>query len=369
MKKVLTIIFMMAVMFGVSAQTYENDYTYGFWSNWSIGGAPIFSKTIENNWAFGQGTNVGLDIRAQKQVAKHWDMRIIAEVPGFFTSDTMQFDRYAKGLIGFAWTPKNHFYVFADGGLGVKRDNYNWIALAADAGIGVKWDVCKHSRIFCEAGIDVVADMVKDMSADNAFVKVGYLYRFGLTKLDKDILSQRESVLGIYNQDTIDVLNTKIEKYVSNEKCLVDKIYILETHDSSLHAELSKVCQENDSLRDLILSMSERQINYYALPFSVQFDINSYIINSSEVAKIKAVANLMKSDTTVHYTVSGFCDNTGSQAYNQKLSEKRAEVVKYALMKYGVKEEQIEVNGHGKDMPFGDAAQAINRRVSFYRNF
>lgn len=369
MKKVLTIIFMMAVMFGVSAQTYENDYTYGFWSNWSIGGAPMFSKTIENNWAFGQGTNVGLDIRAQKQLAKHWDMRIIAEVPGFFSSDTMQFDRYAKGLIGFAWVPKNHFYVFADGGLGVKRDAYNWMALAADAGIGLKWDVCEHSRIFCEAGMDVVADMKNDMSTDNAFVKVGYLYKFGLTKIDREILAQRALIKGEYNQDTIDVLNKKIRTCVEAEKLLVEKISILEMHDSSLHAELAYVRHENDSLRNVLQSLTDNQINYYALPFSVQFDNDSYVIKSSEVAKIKAVANLMKSDTTVHYTVSGFCDNTGSQAYNQKLSEKRADAVKNALMKYGVKEEQIEVNGHGKDMPFGDAAQAINRRVSFYRNF
>ena len=88
-----------------------------------------------------------------------------------------------------------------------------------------------------------------------------------------------------------------------------------------------------------------------------------------EYAKIKAVASIMKNDTTVHYAVTGFCDKTGSQEYNQALSEKRAEAVKKALIKYGVKEEQITINGNGYDKPFSDGRLSVNRRVSFYRNF
>lgn len=369
MKKVLTIIGIMTVMFSVKAQSFEKDYTYGFWSNWSIGGAPMMSKSINDNWTFGQGANVGIDIRFQKQVGQHWNLRLIGEIPGFMTSDTLQFDRYAKALVGFSWTPKNHFYTFLDAGLAAKAYNYGWLAVTADAGIGLKFDVYKHSTIFGELGVDAVADIKNDMTTDNAYVKVGYLYNFGITNVDRTILSQRKQLAS----ETVVVVDNETEKRLRDcaeiEKILTNRIYSLEQHDSSLHSELSILKRENDSLVSVLKTFSENQINYYALPFSVQFDNDCFNIKTSEMTKIKAVANLMNSDTTISYTVSGFCDNTGSQEYNQKLSEKRAESVKYALMKYGVKEEQIVINGYGKDMPFGDSTQAINRRVSFYRNF
>ena len=49
--------------------------------------------------------------------------------------------------------------------------------------------------------------------------------------------------------------------------------------------------------------------------------------------------------------VTGHTDRLGSQQYNQKLSEKRAEVVKGYLVSKGVPVDKIETMGAGKTQP------------------
>jgi len=106
------------------------------------------------------------------------------------------------------------------------------------------------------------------------------------------------------------------------------------------------------------------------MPFSIEFDNNSYTVRQDQYEKLKQIAYLMNADTTVNYNICGYCDYTGSSEYNQKLSEKRAEEVKRLLInRCAVKEEQLTTSGKGKDLAFGDIKSPINRRVSFFRQF
>jgi outer membrane protein OmpA-like peptidoglycan-associated protein len=73
--------------------------------------------------------------------------------------------------------------------------------------------------------------------------------------------------------------------------------------------------------------------------------------------------------TTQDYTVSvnGHTDDVGTDAYNQKLSERRAQAVADYLVKAGLSQEIVSVTGHGKSLPLvrasSEAARAKNRRV------
>lgn len=81
----------------------------------------------------------------------------------------------------------------------------------------------------------------------------------------------------------------------------------------------------------------------------------------SRVAGILATAH----DYTI--SVNGHTDDVGSDAYNQKLSERRAQAVRDYLVKAGVTADILSVEGHGKSMPLvkgnTDAVRAKNRRV------
>ena len=66
-------------------------------------------------------------------------------------------------------------------------------------------------------------------------------------------------------------------------------------------------------------------------------------------------------------SVNGHTDDVGTEDYNQKLSERRAEVVHQYLLEAGVPAGIMTVAGWGKTKPrvegTSDAARAKNRRV------
>jgi OOP family OmpA-OmpF porin len=70
----------------------------------------------------------------------------------------------------------------------------------------------------------------------------------------------------------------------------------------------------------------------------------------------------------VHVTVAGYTDSKGADAYNQSLSERRAQIVYSYLTSHGIDASRLEGPiGHGKNDPIGDnatdAGRAQNRRT------
>jgi OOP family OmpA-OmpF porin len=76
----------------------------------------------------------------------------------------------------------------------------------------------------------------------------------------------------------------------------------------------------------------------------------------------------MISNQTTHITVTGHTDSTGPEAYNQKLSERRANAVAdYMANSLGVDRMRMKVSGMGESSPVADNAtregRAKNRRT------
>jgi outer membrane protein OmpA-like peptidoglycan-associated protein len=79
-------------------------------------------------------------------------------------------------------------------------------------------------------------------------------------------------------------------------------------------------------------------------------------------SEINRVANILNQYPETMIRVEGHTDTKGSEAYNQKLSERRAESVKSALVQRGIHAARIETAGLGKSMPIS-SDDAANRRV------
>ena len=94
----------------------------------------------------------------------------------------------------------------------------------------------------------------------------------------------------------------------------------------------------------------------------VMFDFNSAALKPGALSEISRVAAILTKypDTTIR--VEGHTDSSGSEAYNQQLSERRALSVKNALIQNSVETERIQSIGYGESMLIGTAEQ--NRRVS-----
>ncbi|MFV0645587.1 MAG: OmpA family protein [Sphingomonadaceae bacterium] len=103
------------------------------------------------------------------------------------------------------------------------------------------------------------------------------------------------------------------------------------------------------------------------LPDGVTFATNSYTINPAFQTTLNDVASSLMQYPNSLVDVRGFTDSTGSEAYNQTLSERRAEAVKNYLVSRGVASARIRSQGFGEMNPVADnsteAGRAMNRRV------
>lgn len=99
----------------------------------------------------------------------------------------------------------------------------------------------------------------------------------------------------------------------------------------------------------------------------ILFDVNSYALKTSARENLNSLADVLKKYPDTKILVEGHTDSTGSDEYNQKLSEQRAGSVAAYLKTLGVASDRITQAGHGESIPVADngteAGRQKNRRV------
>src|SRR5206468_7281710 len=83
--------------------------------------------------------------------------------------------------------------------------------------------------------------------------------------------------------------------------------------------------------------------------------------------KVDEVVREMKANPSVRALVEGFTDSIGSDAYNLKLSERRANAVREYMVDQGIESSRVTTKGWGKAKPVASnktkEGRAQNRRV------
>ena len=121
---------------------------------------------------------------------------------------------------------------------------------------------------------------------------------------------------------------------------------------AALRSQLKSEQDENARLRAELAKWANHKCpvasNVASAATSVFFNINSSKVNSKkDLINLEAVATAAK-NTGATVVVTGAADSkTGSSAYNQKLSEARAQAVADELVNLGVDRAKIEVKGLG----------------------
>jgi outer membrane protein OmpA-like peptidoglycan-associated protein len=113
----------------------------------------------------------------------------------------------------------------------------------------------------------------------------------------------------------------------------------------------------------------QRNADLLAVTFKsdVLFDTNSAALKAGSYDEMNRVAQVLNQypDTTI--LIAGHTDSTGSESYNQQLSERRAAAVKNALSGQGVNPARLSTIGYGESRPIADnnteSGRQINRRV------
>ncbi|MCP1675203.1 outer membrane protein OmpA-like peptidoglycan-associated protein [Natronocella acetinitrilica] len=103
------------------------------------------------------------------------------------------------------------------------------------------------------------------------------------------------------------------------------------------------------------------------MPGNVTFGFDSADLRSDFFEVLDSVALVVNEFDQTLIEAAGHTDSTGSAAYNQRLSERRADTVARYLQNRGVDSRRIAAAGFGQDYPIADnsteAGRQANRRV------
>ncbi len=99
----------------------------------------------------------------------------------------------------------------------------------------------------------------------------------------------------------------------------------------------------------------------------VNFDFDSSAIRPDTEVVLSSAVEVLKGTPEVRVEVVGHTDSAGPEAYNQGLSEQRAQAVFGYLASHGIKASRLSTIGYGETRPVADNStrdgRAQNRRV------
>jgi outer membrane protein OmpA-like peptidoglycan-associated protein len=118
-----------------------------------------------------------------------------------------------------------------------------------------------------------------------------------------------------------------------------------------LMQQLNAILVTRDTARGLVSTMPD-----------VLFETNSFILKPTARESLAKVAGIFLAYPDLRLEVDGHTDSTGSDSYNQQLSEKRAASVRDYLTQQGIPISSVVIQGFGKTQPIASNATAAGRR-------
>ena len=107
------------------------------------------------------------------------------------------------------------------------------------------------------------------------------------------------------------------------------------------------------------------------MTYAITFDTGKAALKPEADVEIGRIKQLMDQDASLKFEVQGHCDNTGSDAVNDPLSQKRAEAIVARLVQLGISADRLTAVGKGSHEPIADNSteegRAKNRRVEFIK--
>ncbi|WP_070807455.1 OmpA family protein [Gabonibacter massiliensis] len=346
------------------APSWSGFVTNRFWDNWFISisaGGQVYFGEFDSKEDFGRRITPTFDFSIGKWIVPTLGARVQA---GGFTLRGLTNDPnniYAKGVSnkgeGLYKQKWQQFNIHVDGLLNLS----NWIG-------GYRTDRFYEAIPF--AGFGMIHGCQSDGTTDFMFVG-GLINKFRLSdafdfnveikgslvpqKFDGEVGGSRgEGILGVSAGFTYKFNQRKFRR---EKKAEIISTGISPADLAAVEALLAEQTARAQQLQDALAQERAKarqeavQVakESKAAPLAIFFKINKANITAKEMINLKYYAEIIKENPNKKYKVTGYADKaTGTPAYNQKLSEKRARNVADALIKkFGVNPNQLEVIGMG----------------------
>lgn len=366
MKKLLVVL----ALAGVSMTTFAQDdaltekysvATNSFWSNWFIqigadwnawysdqehgrneASSPLkrFRTNPGASFAIGKWFTPGIGLRTKVQGI--WGKRVgdtdnhasrLDNGNKYWIAQEQVMFNLSNLLCGYNENRVWNVIPFIGAGVGrsMSKDKY---ATGLSAGIQSSWKLCKNLGVYLEAGwnryeagldgFDSKNDRGFWESHDNnLYAEVGLNFNLGKATWSK---TPDVEAINAQHQAALDALNAKLRDSEAENARLREEL-----------ANQKPAETPSESVKQLVNT-----------PVSVFFNINkSTIASQKDLVNVQALAKYAK-DNNNNLLVTGYADSaTGTAAYNQKLSERRAATVANELVKMGVENNKISTVGKG----------------------
>jgi outer membrane protein OmpA-like peptidoglycan-associated protein len=115
--------------------------------------------------------------------------------------------------------------------------------------------------------------------------------------------------------------------------------------------QFSRILETRDSPRGLVVTMAD-----------VLFDVGKFDVRPATREKLARLAGIVLAHQGLQLDIEGHTDITGSDEFNQKLSEQRAITVQSFMVQQGLTADSVAARGFGKTMPIADNATAAGRQ-------
>jgi len=183
----------------------------------------------------------------------------------------------------------------------------------------------------------------------------------------EEILSDLNSALSSNYKDSY---NIEVPKIIALTPSLLD-----------VNKSKKETSESNDTDIDINVSMQEEPIilsNAISCQDSfkeqlskekITFAYNKAVIKKKSYGLLDKLINIAQGCSSDKIVIEGHTDSDGSERYNQKLSEKRANAVKVYLVSHGVSKDRLESIGYGELHPIATNSTELgkkqNRRIEF----
>jgi len=138
-----------------------------------------------------------------------------------------------------------------------------------------------------------------------------------------------------------------------------------ETAKNTAQASQSQLANARQELQDLQAKQTQRGM--VVTLSDVLFDTGRATLKPGADRALDRLAQYLKDNPNVRVLIEGHTDSRGSSAYNEELSQRRAQAVAEALSERGVPGDRYVAKGLGKEYPVASnstaAGQQQNRRV------
>ena len=143
----------------------------------------------------------------------------------------------------------------------------------------------------------------------------------------------------------------------------VDYVF-LATCDGYLNCNNQLTTDTIDTDYQYVLQFPLASISVPVLVRNVFFEFDKADITPESSAALDRLVNMLNDNPTITIELSAHTDSRGSDAYNKRLSQRRAEsVVKY-LVSHGIDEERLTPIGYGESVP-----KVVNRKLTETHKF